>query len=61
MAKFSMYLSINLILSDLRQACTVTMGIFFVCVQCNVHGRMQDLGTIMHFQADLVICVVFQI
>ena len=52
---------LNLILLDLWQACTITVGIFFACVQGNVHGRMQDLRTIIHFQTDLVICVVFQI
>ena len=36
-------------------------GNFFACVQGNVQGRMQDLRTIIHFQTDLVICVVFQI
>ena len=36
-------------------------GNFFTCVKCNFYGRMQDLRTIIHFQTDLVICVVFQI
>ena len=44
--KSYMYLSINLILLDLWQACTITMGIFFACVQGNVHGRMQDNHTL---------------
>ena len=30
-------------------------GNFFACVQCNFHGRMQDLRTIIHFQTHLVI------
>ena len=52
-------LSINLILSDLCRACT-TMGIFFVCVQCNFHGGMQDNHEYT-FRLIWSFCVVFQI